>query len=436
MFSRLSTKTSTVLLLVLIMFSGMLLTATGCKVETTFGDVIICESVNQKTFEPINPKNEFEMTVKEVSATINLTNVKGSDSYMFLWKNAKTDEVIYQTSGKYQEGEQGYLTGWFSTTISVKEGSQYLAIPGDFKAEFYHNGELKSSADFKIKEPEAKILQVVLTNEINELFEPLTPMQIFNGTEKIYACIQADFLVAGNKFAAKWYSEDGTMILETPFEITQSFYEASWISFNLESAEEAPLPAGAYKVEIFYNDIKFNEYIFTIEAPPQAEIDTLFDQQNMFTEAKDTYGFVIGYPDDFNYEMAPDVDSLVVSFSPQDEEVVYYLMLTVLLKNFENYPTTDSELKSAMDNANLSIGSSDWTRGEAKISDKILADGTNYKEYIYYNEDAEKSGMELILSAIYKLDRLYIFMGVAHESYYEEFNSAYYGSLSKLSFTK
>lgn len=156
----------------------------------------------------------------------------------------------------------------------------------------------------------------------------------------------------------------------------------------------------------------------------------------MFTEDKDTYGFVIGYPDDFNYEMAPESDSLMVSFAPQDEEVAYIIMLTVLLKNNQYYPAADSELKSLMDKVNLSFGFSDWTRSEAEISDKILADGTKYKEYIYHNAHAEKSGMELILSAIYKLNRLYIFMGVAQESYYEGFNSAHYGSLSKLSFTK
>lgn len=78
--------------------------------------------------------------------------------------------------------------------------------------------------------------------------------------------------------------------------------------------------------------------IFNIEAPPEAEIDTLFDQQNMFTEDKDTYGLVIGYPDDFNYEMAPEVDSLMVSFAPQDEEVAYIIMLKVFAPKILHVP--------------------------------------------------------------------------------------------------
>jgi len=235
------------LLSVISVLSGIAMFSTSCKVETTFGEVIICESLNKETYEPINPKNEFEMSVKEINATIELTNIKGTDSYRFLWKNTKTGEVILDNTGKYKEDDDRYLKGWFSNTIYVKDDTGFLATPGDYVVEFYHNGELKSSANFKIKEPESKILQVVLSNKINELYEPLAPAQVFKGNEIIYACVQADYLIAGSKYTAKWYDPSGAMILESSFEPPSSFYKTSWISFSLESAEKSPLPATKLK---------------------------------------------------------------------------------------------------------------------------------------------------------------------------------------------
>ncbi len=422
-------------LIVLFIATGLFVSVTGCKVETSFGELVICESLNQDTFEPVNPKNEYEMSVKQINATINLVNIRGTDSYRFVWKNSETNEVISEFTGSYKEGENGYLKGWFSSTIFVPQDGVYLAVPGNYITEFYHNDELKSSAGFIIKEPEAKILQVVLTNETNEFFEPSAPQQVFQGDEKIFACIQTDFLVAGSRIAAKWYDPDGQVILETPFEVPESFYEDSWIAFNLESAEKKPLAMGSYKVEIYYNDIKYNEYLFSIEEDAAEKTNSLFEQQNMFTEASETYKFIIGYPDDFEYTWEPDVDSANVTFIPKDEKIAYTLLMQIVLKNNEYYPDNDDELASLMDELAVTVGP-EMTKTEAEISEKRLVDGTEYKEYKYYLTDEQEEEFGLITSAIFKLDRLYIFLGFTHETYYEEFNSAYYGSLAQLKFAE
>lgn len=431
-----------ILLSVISVLLSIAIFSTSCKVETTFGEVIICESLNKDTYEPINPKNEFEMSVQEINATIELTNVKGTDSYKYLWKNTKTGEVLYEATGQYEKDESRYLKGWFSSTISVKEGADFLAVPGEYVVEFYHNGELKSTANFKIKEPESKILQVVLSNKINELYEPLAPAQVFKGNEIIYACVQADYLIAGSKYTAKWYDPSGAMILETSFEPPSSFYKTSWISFSLESAEGSPLPAGSYKVEIYYNDVKFNEYIFSIEEPSETqagETSDIFSQQNMFTEAQDEYGFVIGYPDNFNYTVSAEADNYNVTFLSKDENVAYTLLVQVVLQNNPYYPKDDVGLKSLMDELVKSIIGSEsesWTISGPQVSDKRLVDGTEYKEYIYYLTEKQQGEFVFILSPVYKFDRLYIYIGFSHESYYEEFNKAYYGSLASLRFVK
>lgn len=260
----------------------------SCKRETAFGNLIICESVDKKTYEPVNPKNEFDLFVKEIAAAINIQNVKGTDNYRFVCKNIKTNETVSDINGKYLEGETGYGSGWFESTLSVKEGADVIALPGDYIVEFYHNGEMKSSANFKIKEPQAKILGVSLASEINDKKEPVKATQEFNLGDIIYACVQMDYLVPGNKLVAKWLDEKNNTITEIPMDFTEPFYKTSWIAFTLESTDKNPIPAGKYKVEIYYNNEKYNEFLFSIADLAQTNSVT-FDDGNSFTEAKAKY---------------------------------------------------------------------------------------------------------------------------------------------------
>ena len=140
--------------------------------------------------------------------------------------------------------------------------------------------------------------------------------------------------------------------------------------------------------------------------------------------------------DNFNYEMTTETDSLNVVFNSLDENTAYSLVIQVLLKNHQYYPNNDEELDSLMDELSSTAGTSEWTKSKPQISNKKLTDGTEYREYIYYVTDKQQGEFKWILSPIYKLDRLYIFIGFSHETYYKDFDSAYYESLSTLNFTK
>src|SRR5665647_1008727 len=179
--------------------------ASSCgKIEPVFGKLIICESLNKDTYEPVNPKNEFDLFAKEICVSIDIKNVKGTDNFRFLWKNTKTSETIGEDTGKYKESEKVYLQGRFPGRIFVGAGKDVIALPGEYTVEFYHNGELKASANFKIKEPESKILSVSLANEINNKMEPVKTTQEFSASDKIYACVQMNYLIPGNKIDVKW----------------------------------------------------------------------------------------------------------------------------------------------------------------------------------------------------------------------------------------
>ncbi|MHB9128296.1 MAG: hypothetical protein ACYC3T_08875, partial [Candidatus Humimicrobiaceae bacterium] len=333
--------------LILLLLITLVPLAASCKKEAIFGNLTISESVKKDTSEPVNPKNEFDLFTKEIAAAINIQNVKGIDNYRFLWKNSKTGEVISDINGKYQEGEARYGSGWFASTASVKKGFDVIALPGDYTVEFYHNGELKSSANFKIKEPEAKILSVSLANEINDKMEPVKTTQEFNSGSAIYACVQINYIIPGDILLAKWYDESGAVILETPMELKDSFYKTSWVSFTLEGIENKPIPEGKHKVEIYLNDVKYNEFNFTIKAPVvQTNSDITFDKGNIFTEAEGKYYFTIGYPDNCEYTWQEDQNSMSVTFTPLNKNDGYS---TIMMAGLEDSLPSTLKIKEGYD---------------------------------------------------------------------------------------
>ncbi|MCL4385036.1 MAG: hypothetical protein M1479_02945 [Actinobacteria bacterium] len=418
-------------ILILILAIAIVPLSTSCKKETIFGNLTLCQSLNKDTFEPVNPTNEFDLFSKEIAAAINIQNVKGTDSYRFLWKNEQTGGVIGDINGKYKEGETRYGSGWFSSTLTVGEGKDAIALPGNYILEFYHNNELKSSAKFTIKEPEAKILNVFLASETNEKAEPVKTTQEFNSGGVVYACVQINYLIKGNKLSAKWYDEKGNLINETPIDISNSFYKTSWVSFSLESINNKPLPEGKYKVEIYYNDVKYNEFPFTvIVAEGQAETSSVtFDKKNTFTEAKDKYYFTIKYPDSNKYTFKEDTSGMNVVFEPINKNEAYSTMMIVL--NEGSAPSAADYGSFADEIANQSSQGMKQN-GDNTEADRKLVDGTVYKEYIYYFTDKDNNEFGLILGFIPKFGKLYIWYGFAHKTFYNQLNSSYYGSLASL----
>lgn len=421
-----------ILLITLIPF-----TASCGKKEALFGKLIISESLNKDTFEPVNPKNEFDLFTKEICAAINIENVKGTDNYRFLWKNSKTAEVIADVTGKYMEGETRYVVGWFSSKTFIAAGKEAIALPGEYVVEFYHNGELKSSANFKIKEPEAKILSISLANEINDKMEPVKTVQDFSSSDKIYACVQMNYLIPGNKLNVKWLDDKGNVVLESPYEPQKPFYAISWNAFELARADNSAKPAGKYKVEIYLNDAKYNEYSFTITDTKKTQIGGItFDKSNTFTEAQSKYLFTIKYPDNCNYTWKEDNTGMNVTFVPLSKDDAYTTLMIVMNESSApkaaDYSSFTDELAKQ-----TALGVEGMKQiGDKTVADGKLSDGTPYKEYTYYFNDKDKLEYGLILDLIPKNGNLYIWYGFAHKAFYDQLNGSFYGSLATLEFKK
>jgi len=420
-------------LMILLLLITMIPLIVSCKKETIFGSLIVCESVNKDTYEPVNPKNEFDLLTKGIAVAINIQNVKGTDDFRFLWKNDKTGETLADISGKYKEGETRYGSGWFSSNIFPKEGAEAIALPGSYSVEFYHNNELKTTAKFTIKEPVSKILSVSLASEVNDKKEPVKTTQEFNSGTIIYACVQMNYLIPGDKLLAKWYDESGAVIYENPLELKDSFYKTSWIAFTLEGVNNKPLPEGKYKVEIYLNDVKYNEFPFTIAvASGQAGTDITFNKGNIFTEAASKYYFSISYPDNCGYVWQEDTTGMTVTFTPLSKDAYTTMMIVI---NEGSAPRKEDYASFADEIANQTGGSMKQ-KGDNTTANRKLADGTEYTEYLYYFTDSGKGDFGLIMGFIPKLGKLYIWYGFCHNTFYDQLNAAYYGSLGALEFKK
>ncbi|MBM3709938.1 MAG: hypothetical protein FJW61_05910 [Actinobacteria bacterium] len=423
-----------ILLLAALLLISSSVFLSSCAREPVFGSLTICEKINEETKEPVITKNEFEFDVKEIYSTIKVENIKGDDNYRFLWKNTESGAIINDITSKYQEGQKGLLTGWSSGLLRIAEDAIRIADPGKYTVEFYHNGELKASAEFTIKDPVAKIIQVSLANEISIESEPLNTTQEFSQEDVVYACVQLDYLVPDDSLTAKWFDDKGAIIVETPIIFSEYYFFPSWVAFSFESTDSNPLPAGNYNVEIHFNNNFYGAYPFEILSPQHQSGAVSFSNNNIFAEAEAKYGFKIMYPDNWNYSWQEDNTGMNVTFTPPnvDEEAGSTAMFVIN----EGYPENAEDARIFMDEVAAASTEGMEQVGEPVIAEKKMLSGIGYTEYIYNFSSPELGQFGLIMSTFVLNNKMYIWFGFAHETFYNALNTAYYEAFNSLSFTE
>ncbi len=417
---------------IIVLFFLILTSVFGCAKNPEFSDLTISASINKETSEPADIKNSFDFDVKKIYSIIQVKNIKGDDNYRFLWKDIESDTIVNDITGKYAQGESGLLEGFFPVSATVKEGFEYLFEPGSYAVEFYHNGELKSSADFKINKPVAKITKVSLANQVSESSEPLNPTQQFFGYETIYACAEIDYLVIGDVLNAKWLDLNNELIIEYPVNIEQYYFAPSWVSFSFFGSESDPIPQGIYNVEIYLNNDLYGTFPFEVIGEAAAVENPAFSQNNLFADAKSKYGFAMAYPDNFSYDWQEEEGvEMTVSFFPDDPDMAVAFFMAVLMSDF---PTTSAEIDLFIEDEIAKDISEGVQYSGTTINESVMTDGTPFREYIYYLTDEEIGEFGTILTTFILNDKMYVWGGVSHESFYELFDSIYYTAFDSLTF--
>lgn len=405
---------------------------TSCVPKLTFGNLLFCESIDDETGEAIDPKDEFDIDVEKLFAVIKASGVKAEDNYRFTLKNKDTGEIIQDITEKYSRKEKGFLVTNVRLELERAKEKQLMLEPGDYLVEFYHKGELIEDADFKIKKPDAKILEVVLSNEINENSEPVNPTDTFGANDIFYACVKLDYRLAGDNLAAKWYLGEDQLIDEVSLDIEEDLYSPEYTAFNLSNGGD-PWPAGDYKVEIYFNEALYNTYDFKVEGDETAEgpAAATFDDGNVYVS--EDYGFSIRYPDDWTYEENEEAgESIFVTFSPVYQNIPV-IIITGMLKEGSFDPDMLVEQADELIKEITSGGDFDRT----KISeDGQQIFGYDYEEYIYTFVDEDGIEYQIDYTMILKDEDLFIFIGVSTSDYADAALDIYINSFSTISFFK
>ncbi len=397
---------------------AILLFASSCAPEPAFEELIVCEDLDSKTFAPITQKDEFDIDAKVIYVVIKVSGVRASDSWRYIWKNIGSGEIISDLTGEYSSKETGYLEGYFSSCICLREGGYIIAEPGDYSVEFYHNDKLRGSAAFKIKIPETKIIEVTLANEVKEGMEPTSTADQFNPLDVIYACVKLNYRIWGNTLGSKWYFEEDGLINEVLYDISENYYKPGYVTFNIFN--EDPWPPGNYSVEIYLNKSLHGKYDFEV-----IKAEVVFE--NIYKN--DGYMFLMHYPDNWEYREVEIDDGVRVDFLPPREEINIVISMMLLDEKYSE----NQILKLADKISDEASSSNDWKQVDKVETNKQLGE-ISYNEVSYKYIDNKEDSWAMTLSFITQNNKLYLFMGLTDAEYKDLAEEVYCGMLGTIAF--
>jgi len=324
---------------------------------------------------------------------------------------------------KYLEGEEDYYEGYAASYIDVTEGG--VIPPGNYKVEFYHSGELIKTANFTVKKPEVKILEVSLANQVDEDFAPANKTQQFSPTEIIYACIRINYFILGNSLKAKWYDSNGNLMVETAVDMDEDLYEPIWAAFSFEGEDGYLLPGG-YTVEIYLNDGLHDSYDFEVIGTEAGE--GIFTQGN--TYSNDKYGVLFAVPDDWTYTEIDDADSLEVNLvAPSEDLLVAFLFMVSSAGDYlpkEQLPEFIDEMNSGI------AGDNNWELIDMMEEELVSNHGISYRDFVYIYSDTDNNEWATAAAFFENDNRLYVLFATVRSDCYDTGQPMYYGIIDTL----
>lgn len=403
---------------------------TSCTPELSFGEIVICGDINQETYEPLDNKDEFDIGTEKIYATIDYYGVKGDDNYRYSWVNLDTGENILEKTLKYSEGESGYFEGYAMSYIGTNDEVKVIP-PGNYKIEFYHNGELKETAEFVVEKPGVEILEVSLANEVDENYAPVNETQQFISTEIVYACVEVNYYISGNDLKARWYDSNGNLVIETLHPLDADLYEPSWIAFTL-AAEGRDIPADAYKVEIYLNDSLYDTYSFEVsDARGVESAGDIFSRGSLYYNEK--YRVTFAIPDDWIYTETEDDFGLSVNLTEQSGNLPVGVLFAT--GSSDDYPPREEYRDFADEMVSGILNDNDLELVETQEQESVTEKGIIYNEFVYLFKDAGGTEWAAVVAFSENNGRFSILLlTVVDDYYFQTAESIYRGILESLEF--
>ncbi len=418
-------KKSTILITVLIFILGLIPALSSCTPKLSFENIVISEDVKKDTNEPINPKNEFDISAKQIFATVKYIGTKGSDNWQFKWTYLESGEIVLDKGEKFNKDEPDTIfEGIASSNIYTLDDTKIIPA-GNYKVEFFNNGELINTANFKVNKPQMEIIEVKLANAVDNSGVPLKETQQFSPSETVYATVKLDYMVTGNSLKGLWKDSAGKVLNEVRYDVVDDYYvEPSYLWFSLElTGGQVPIGPGKYKVEIYLNDSLYGTYDFVVLEGSLIS----FNQGTVF--ANDDFAFSIAIPDDWTYTENETKGEVGFSLAPPTDAPVSFFFTAgspIAYKPYKDFSEKASEDAAKQQS---------WTYVESSENNLVLKNGTPYKEYMYKYTDKDSGSFIFVYSFIENKSNLYLFIAIANDDISGDVAQAvYYGMLDTLIF--
>ncbi|MBE3089799.1 MAG: hypothetical protein IMZ45_02025 [Actinobacteria bacterium] len=419
-------KKSTILIIALIFILGLIPALSSCAPKLSFENIVISEDVKKDTNEPINPKNEFDISAKQIFATVKYIGTKGSDNWQFKWTYMESGEIVLDKGEKFNKDEPNTIFEGIASSNIYTIDDKKIIPAGNYKVEFFNNGELINTANFKVNKPQMKIIEVKLANAVDENGVPVNETQQFSPSETVYATVKLDYLITGNSLKALWKDSAGKVLDEVKYDVPSDYYDGSsyiWFMLQLTGGQVSTVSPGKYKVEIYLNDSLYGTYDFEVS---EGTLVT-FNQGTVFTN--DDFAFSIAIPDDWTYTENKAKSEVGFTLTPPTEVPVFFLFKAAMpagYKPYKDFSEKDSKGWAKQQG---------WTYVESLENNLVLKNGTPYKEYMYKYTDKDGGNWVYTGSYIENKSNLYLFVSIVNtDTYGDVAQAVYYGMLDTLTF--
>ncbi|MBN2072450.1 MAG: hypothetical protein JW770_00710 [Actinobacteria bacterium] len=383
----------------------------SCRPAAEFSELYICSSVDEENFSPVNVTGQFDIEAESIYATINVSGVKPGDTWRFTWKNTGTGFVLADAANVYSTGETRYMEGYLSHKLVPHGSDPIIGEPGNYVVEFYHNSELKASSLFTIKEPLAKVKDVIFSGGIDKEGKPSGQKTMFYQDETVFVFVELDYRIPGDLVELQWYGNGGELSGKSSYTVNEGCYFPGYVIFEIYN--EIPWPIGDYRVEIIHNGIKSAGEVF--ETKPY---DYMGEAVNEATVYENTgYGFRINYPRSWSFEEGEEESGLRVRFYPDKPEKDFVVYMWVYKDGY--YPG-QNELSGFSDNLLQGViesGSGEKPDIKKKESEGKIGD-VPFKEieYSYYLQDKTEY-WNAAFSYILHNKKMYVLFRVSSNDY-------------------
>ena len=383
----------------------------SCTRKPSFGDLTICSEIDTVTFAPLDMKNSFNIGAQKIFAAIGVSRAKADDIWRFTWKNEDTEEVIADSTGSYSGENSGYVEGYLSNYIAPGQEGGIIGEPGNYRVDFYHNGQLVNSADFVIESPEPEITGVVLSSEVDEARQPTAVTESFYPDDIIYTFVKLNCKIKGETISVKWYRGEDKLLGQKEFTVDKNYYLPDYIIFKIANDELWPIDS--YRIEVFLNGSMDSEYHY--EVAEREVPDATFSQGNVCQNEK--YKFSINYPDDWNSEEEESEKGLEIDFAPDSDNINVTIHMQVLKKGY--FPS-EGVYSSFADDILSDVVDSSETAEVQKTESTGEVNGVAYKQINYHYPNEEKNGYDIDLIFVNKNNMFYLLIKVS-DLYYQVF---------------